>query len=139
MAFNKDKTIKPIFFGDINETFDESGSRFLALRKVQWAVDDAEPDESKAKLEIRKWVVTPEGEQANKGVAFLTDEGPSELAHVLIKHGFGDTKKLLLDLKERDDFKDAVDHMYDKETDTDGEFFDMRTSLLAEEPEEDDE
>jgi len=139
MAFNKDKTIKPIFFGDINETFDESGSRFLALRKVQWAVDDAEPDESKAKLEIRKWVVTPEGEQANKGVAFLTDEGPGELAHVLIKHGFGDTKKLLLDLKERDDFKDAVDHMYDKETDTDGEFFDMRTSLLAEEPEEDDE
>lgn len=138
MAFNTDKVIKPIFFGDINETFDERGSMYLALRKTQWVQEGQEPDESKAKFEIRKWMVTPEGEKANKGVAFLTDEGPGELAHVLLKNGFGDTKVLLLDLKSRDDFKDAVDHLYENETDTEGEYFDMRTALLSEEPEEDD-
>lgn len=138
MAFSTDKVIKPIFFGDINETFDERGSMYLALRKTQWVQEGQEPDESKAKFEIRKWMVTAEGEKANKGVAFLTDEGPGELAHVLLKNGFGDTKVLLLDLKSRDDFKDAVDHLYENETDTEGEYFDMRTALLSEEPEEDD-
>ena len=55
--FDKDKVIKPIMFGDINEIVDEKGSMFIALRKVQWVSDDKEPDESKAKLEIRKWLV----------------------------------------------------------------------------------
>ena len=136
MAFNSDKIIKPVFFGNINETFDERGSMYLALRKTQWVQEGQEPDETKAKFEIRKWMVTPEGEKANKGVAFLTENGPSELAHVLVKNGFGETKTILLDLKKREDFKEAVEHMYDGETDTDGEFFDMRTALLSEEPED---
>lgn len=138
MAFNNDKHITPVFFGSVNETFDERGSMYLALRKTQWVKEGEEPDESKAKYEIRKWMVSPEGDKPNKGTSFLTDNGPSELAHVLLKNGFGDTKECLLDLKSRDDFEDAVNHLYDKETDTDGEFFDMREALLSEKPSEDD-
>lgn len=137
MAFDKDKKITPVFFGSINETFDERGSMYLALRKTQWVREGQEPDESKAKYEIRKWVVGPDGDTPNKGTSFLTDNGPNELAHVLLKNGFGDTKQCLLDLKTRDDFKDAVKHMYDAETDTDGEFFDAREMLLKENPDED--
>lgn len=139
MAFDKDKKIKPVFFGNINETFDERGSMYLALRKTQWVREGQEPDESKAKYEIRKWMVGPDGETPNKGTSFLTDNGPSELAHVLLKNGFGDTKQCLLDLKSRKDFADAVKHMYDQETDTDGDFFDAREMLLKEKTEDEDE
>ena len=38
---------------DLDITFDELGSRFLALRKVQWVKNGNQPDESKAKLDRR--------------------------------------------------------------------------------------
>lgn len=131
--FDKDKVIKPIMFGDINEIVDEKGSMFIALRKVQWVSDDKEPDESKAKLEIRKWLVDADGEEkANKGVTFLTDEGPHELAKVLVKKGFGKTKEILKALKPRADFKDSVKNLFkdDDADNQDGDYFDMRTALL---------
>lgn len=135
--FDANTNIRPVFFEDLDAVFDEKGSTFISMRKTQWVKDGAEPDVNKAKLELRKWRVTDEGEKADKGFSFLTEQGPHELAKVLVSHGFGSTKDILLELKKRDDFKDAVDHMYDdEETSSDGEFFDMRTALLADDGEE---
>src|SRR5574344_1465180 len=131
--YNPNDTIKPVFFGNINEVFDEKGSAYIAIRKTQWVKNDNTPDESKAKLELRKWRTSDDGEKPDKGFSFLTDEGPHELVNVLLRNNFGHTKDVLKILKTRDDFKESVEHLYDKEEDKeDGSFFDMRDALLAE-------
>ena len=120
---------EPHVFG-LDVTFDELGSRFLALRKVQWVNKGEQPDESKAKIELRKWMVDKEGaERANKGFSFLTEEGPHELAKVLVHEGFGRTKDLLLELRERPDFIEAAKHLNESEESTDGEYFDIRSLI----------
>jgi hypothetical protein len=130
---------KPVMFGSINNVFDEKGSSFLAIRKVQWCKEDAEPDESKAKLEIRRWTLEDGKEKALKGCTFLTEEGPHNLVKALIEEGYGHTGEVLKELKHRDDFRDAVEHLNDEEDFGEGEFFDMRSVLLAEDGEEEDE
>ena len=50
----------------------------------------------------------------------------------LIDAGFGNTKEILLKLKERDDFKSSVETLYDTEDPGDGEYFDARELLLSE-------
>ena len=131
MAFDKNVSVKPIKFGSTDVTFDERGSSFLAMRRIQWCKDGDEPDESKARLELRKWIVDKDGtELANKGFSFLTDDGPHELARVLVKEGFGKTDKILEELVKRDDFKDAVNN-FGKEEDIESgdDYFDMRQLL----------
>ena len=121
-----------IRFGEDN-VFDEQGSTFLALRKVQWLITkdgekEAQPDESKAKLELRKWRIKPDGsEMADKGFSFLTEEGPHELAKTLINNGYGHTKDILEGLVKRDNFKDTVENF--NVPDNSGEFFDMRSLI----------
>lgn len=144
MAFDSNTNIRPVMFDGLDAIFDEKGSMFLSMRKVQWVKEGNEPDPSKAKLELRKWIVGPDGvEKANKGMTFLTEEGPHELAKTLVHHGYGKTKEILLELKGRKDFQESVNTLFDKDEDTgSGEYFDMRSALLAEddgEEEEDDE
>lgn len=144
MAFDSNTNIRPVMFDGLDAIFDEKGSMFLSMRKVQWVKEGNEPDPSKAKLELRKWIVGPDGvEKANKGMTFLTEEGPHELTKTLVHHGYGKTKEILLELKGREDFQESVNTLFDKDEDTgSGEYFDMRSALLAEddsEEEEDDE
>ena len=130
MAFDPNVSIRPVKFGELDMTFDEKGSTFLAMRMIQWVKDNEEPDESKAHLELRKWRVTNEGEErADKGFSFLTENGPHELAKGLIHEGYGKTKEILEELSTRDDFKDAVEHFGEDEDSTTGEYFDMRELL----------
>ena len=35
MAFDPNVSVRPIKFGDLDATFDEKGSTFLALRQIQ--------------------------------------------------------------------------------------------------------
>jgi hypothetical protein len=132
VIFMAEFTAEQHIFG-LDVTFDEAGSRFLAMRKVQW-IDKAkgeEPDESKAKLELRKYIIDKDGnEKANKGFSFLTEEGPHELARVLVHEGYGKTKEILNELKVRPDFIDAAKTLNDNEDSTEGEYFDIR-SLIA--------
>lgn len=131
MSFDKSVAIKPIIFGVTDNTFDEKGSSFLALRKVQWLKDGEEPDESKGKFELRKWMVDKDGKEIpNKGFSFLTDNGPSELAHLLVREGYGDTKTILTELVKRQDFKDSVNN-FNKSDNTEefDDYFDMRELL----------
>lgn len=120
-------------FKDYNVVFDEKGSTCGTLRKVQWIKGDAEPDESKAKLELRKIYNSPDGEKNGKGYTFSTEEGPSELVIGLIDSGFGNTKDIIEHTKERDDFVQAVQAIKFDDANVineDGEVFDMRDLLL---------
>lgn len=137
--FNSDKKIRPVLFDNLDAIFDERGSAFCSMRRVQWCGEDEEPNREKAKLELRRWRVTAEGEErADKGLVFLTDNGPHELAKTLVHYGYGNTKDILIELKSREDFKESVNHLFDKdELSSDGEYFDMRTALLSEEPGDD--
>lgn len=130
--FNK----RPYHFPGLDEIIDEQGSKYIAIRKTQWIADGEEPDESKAKIEIRRWTVT-EDKEFGKGFAFLTEKGPHELTNVLVKKGFGDTKEILSSIRKRDDFREAVENLNnnDDEESDDG-FFDMRSLLLDEDSED---
>ena len=135
MAFDPNVSVRPVKF-DVDATFDEKGSTFLALRQVQWCKDGEEPNIENARLELRKWRVQSDGtERADKGFAFLTPEGPHELARALVHEGYGHTGEILKELRTRDDFKESVEHINDEEPVGDGEYFDMR-SLMEELPEE---
>lgn len=136
MAFSNE-SIKPIFFDNLDAVFDEKGSTFITMRLTQWCKESEEPNREKAKLELRKYRVTPEGERADKGFSFLTDEGPHELAKVLVHEGYGHTKDILKELKTREDFKESVTHLFDEDESSDGEYFDMRDILLSDNDEED--
>ena len=128
--FDKNKVITPIIFDSPNVTFDEKGNTFLALRKIQWIDNPKKKDPEQAKLELRKWIVKDGEEIANKGFSFLTEDGPHELTHVLIREGYGKTKEIIKGIKDRLDFKDSVEHLYDDEVNSD-EYFDMRDALLS--------
>lgn len=88
----------------LNVVFDEvPGSSFLALRKLRWN------SSSPFKLDIRKWYTNAQGEEiAGKGVSFMTSEGPENLIQALLENGYGDTRKTLRGIKDRDDFAVAV-------------------------------
>lgn len=132
MAFDPNVSIHPVKFGDLDMTFDEKGSTFLAMRMIQWVKDNEEPDESKAHLELRKWRVTNEGEErADKGFSFLTENGPHELVKGLIHEGYGKTKDILEEVSHREDFKEAIEHFGEDEDSSDGEYFDMRELLKS--------
>ena len=135
MSYNKGEFNKKAhYFDDLNEIFDEQGSSFISMRRVQWVEEGEQPDREKSKLELRKYRVTDRGEFANGGFSFLTEDGPHELTKVLLHNGYGHTKDCLLELKQREDFKESVEHLYDSEEDSeDGEYFDMRDMLLADE------
>ena len=135
-----DTNLKYHVFKDYDIIFDEKGSKYGTLRKVQWVKEGKEPDEEKAKIEIRHMVNSQEGETFGKGYAFDTDEGPHELVEAMIDCGFGNTKEILRKLTKRDDFKDAVENFDSEDDELSGELFDMRDLLsLSIESEVDDE
>ena len=138
MGYNNDVSIRPIHFDNVDRIIDEKGSTFIALRLTQWCKEGQEPDKTKAKYELRKWRVGAEGERADKGVSFLTEEGLHEVPKAFIQEGFGHTKELLVELKKRDDFVESVNHLFDKEDESSGEYFDIRNILLSETVKEED-
>lgn len=126
-------------FKDYDIPFDEKGTTCGTVRLVQWVKDGAEPDESKAKIELRKIYTSGAEEKTGKGYTFSTPEGPGELAIGLIKAGFGDTKEILRAARTRDDFLEAAKTINDDPDEGgDGEMFDMRDLLLFEDSEEED-
>lgn len=126
-------------FKDYNIPFDEKSSSYGSVRKIQWVKEGNEPDESKAKVEIRKIYVNANGETVGKGYAFSTPEGPSELVVGMIGAGFGNTKDILKAVAQRKDFIEAAKTINDDEDEgNDGEMFDMRELLLSMNEEDED-
>ena len=126
-------------FKDYDINFDEKGTTCGTVRKVQWVKEGNEPDESKAKVEIRKVTMKDNEETALKGYAFATEEGPGELITGMIKAGFGDTKEILRAVRTRKDFMEAATTINEESDDSDsGEMFDMRKLLEGMDVEEED-
>ena len=97
------KEFKYTLHDDVNVVFDEKGNTFLALRKLTWG-DNVN---SIPKYDIRKWYVSPEGDEVvGKGVSFLTEDGPNNLTEALVAEGFGNTKVLLELINNRSDIDD---------------------------------
>ena len=107
----------------LDRVVEEKGSAFLALRKIAWGVgeDEEVEDEKDIKLDLRKYYSSGSGEKMNKGVSFMTEEGPSELVHILLEEGYGDTARCLEIIKDRANFKEAVTFVYDGPEGTDSE------------------
>lgn len=122
-----DSNIQYHIFKDYNIPFDEKAASCGTVRKVQWVKEGAEPDESKAKIEIRKITMKDNEEVRLKGYTFATPEGPGELVVGMIQAGFGDTKEILRATRKRPDFIESVKTI-DEDNDSDnGEMFDLRT------------
>lgn len=73
---------------DFDYTIDEKGNAFIALRKIDWNNNGTE------KLDIRKYYASEEGEKMQKGVSFLTEDGPNELTKILLETGYGDANEI---------------------------------------------
>lgn len=100
---------------DYDEVFDEKGNTFLSMRKLCWGEN---PDTDKAKFDMRKWYVNADGEESpHKGFSFLTEDGPDNLAKVLINNGFGHTKEILNGIKDRDDFQIELNNVMGPDSD----------------------
>ena len=78
------------------------GNTAVYFRMVDWN------DREAKRPEIRKWRISENGETPDKGVTFLTDDGPKNLAKAIIKKGFGETAEYIEALKDRDDFDDSL-------------------------------
>lgn len=104
MAFKKDGG--PIKFeikeDGINELIDEgTGNSSIMLREVGWNGRDP-------KLEIRKWIIDVDKETPMRGLSFITEQGPHTLTEVLTEKGFGNTEKIITNIKDREDFDDSL-------------------------------
>lgn len=129
--FDKSSSLQYHIFKDYNIQFDEKGTTCGTVRKVQWVKEGKEPDEEKAKIEIRHVTVNDSGETPLKGYAFSTPEGPGELIVGMIDAGFGNTKEILRAVRKREDFLDAANTINEDDDFGDGETFDMRDLLLG--------
>lgn len=95
---------------DYDKIFDDKGNTFLAMRKIQWGESD------KTYLDLRKWYCNADGEETpGKGFSFLTEEGPHELAKVLVENGYGHTDDIIDSIKNRDDFITSLVQCLNKE------------------------
>lgn len=86
---------------EVDEIIDEKGNTVILFRKLAWG-SGAE------KLELRKWYVDIDKETPSKGVTFLTEDGPHNLVHTFVRKGFGETERVLTELKSREDFEEAL-------------------------------
>lgn len=102
---------------DLDRVVEERGSVFMALRRIAWgyAQDDEVENPDDIKLDLRKYYATSTGERMNKGVTFISDDGAHELVHVMLEEGYGDSERCIEILKERPNFKEAVQAVYFKD------------------------
>ena len=108
MAINA-KDIHQTIIDGFDFTVDEGSNTFIALRKVKWS------ENGSPRLDLRKYMIDSNGNEViQKGVGFITEEGPHELARVLVEQGYGHTDELLKSLVNRDDFKPSLITILDK-------------------------
>lgn len=85
--FNKDKEFSYEVDPNFDYVLEERANTFIALRKIKWG------SQTKAKLDIRKYRATEEGEMMMKGCS-ITDEGANELTKILVEQGYGSDKEI---------------------------------------------
>lgn len=122
---------------EFDKIIDEKGNNTVNLRKLYWGEDS-----DKVRLDLRKWVQGDKEICTKHGFSFLTEEGPHNLTEVLVEEGYGRTKEIIEGLKNREDFRPALnvilgdgDEYYDDSVSTtvEEDYFDPREGLLLEE------
>lgn len=116
---------------NLDRIVDEKGSVFIALRKIAWGCGkDENPEDLNipVKLDLRKYYNTEQGERMDKGVSFLTEDGPNELTKVLLEEGYGNTSECLSVLLKRNDIEEAINTITNGET-NDAGYYDPRELL----------
>lgn len=73
---------------------DERGNTYLMMAKYKWF------GKGDFKLGIRTFYSTSDGERLGKGITFLTEEGPHELAKVLLEDGYGHPQEIAETLRK---------------------------------------
>lgn len=128
MAFKKNPGEFKYSFRGINRVVEERGNQFIRFAQIAWKGEDEECEPSDIKYDLRKYTTDSDGkERMLKGVSFLSEEGPNELTHILLEEGFGKTDKIIDIIKNRDDFKSAVESSYNVNiNDNDDGTFDLR-------------
>ena len=135
--------IRQTIIDNCDHVIDERNNTYISLRKVKWS------ENSDTKLDLRKYVTQTDGsERMMKGCSF-SEEAADELVHALLEEGYGDTRQVLLDIKERDNFPismvralsdddiDLVKKVFPdielpKTDEIDEEFYDIRRELGGE-------
>lgn len=118
-----------------NNVLSETGNSFLALRKIRWK------ETSDFKYDVRRYYIKDGKEIYGKGCS-LDNNACNSLALSLLKEGFGDTKEIINNIKDRDDFEQALVDSLDKsqleKTDIDlskvdpTEYYDPTTDIFEE-------
>lgn len=140
MAWKENSNIHQEIIDGFDHIIQEKGNTYVSLRKVRWS------ENSDVKLDLRKYVTNTDGsEKMMKGCSF-DEEGAHELTHVLTEEGYGDTRVILNNIKDRDDFKismvrslsdddkDLVQNIFPdlklpEPDEIDEEFYDIRSEL----------
>lgn len=105
MAF--ENPIKFTIKDNVDYLLDEKNNTFIALRKIAWG------DTEEGKMDIRRWYNNDEGEDTpGKGVT-LSNDACDELTLALLKENYGETEDVLTILKERKNFKSALNKLDD--------------------------
>jgi hypothetical protein len=94
-----DKKIYQEIIDEYDHVISETPNAYVSLRKVRWS------ETGDIKLDLRKYITRADGtEQMMKGCSFPEEAG-HELAAVLTETGYGDTRTILNNIKDRGDFK----------------------------------
>ena len=97
------------------QVFDEKGNGFLAMRYLAWkAPEEATPEDYR--IDMRRWYTQADGgERVDKGFGFMTEQGPHNLARILLEDGFGHTLEVLNAIKDREDFRPSLNRVLSKD------------------------
>ena len=111
-------------------TIDKKGNSFIALRKIKWGSSED------YKLDLRNYYTSAEGERMNKGISFLTEDGPNELTRVLLETGYGEPDEIIDTIKNnRPDILSSLEKLVNNSSEendeaSDDEYYDPREAIL---------
>jgi hypothetical protein len=100
MAWNSDKSISMEIEPDFDYIIEEGQNTSINLRRINW-------NGRGSKLDLRKWVYNGGSERAMKGIS-LSEEGADILTNTLVKLGYGSTRDIINNIKNRDDFNQSL-------------------------------
>ena len=100
MAWNSDKSISMEIEPDFDYIIEEGQNTSINLRRINW-------NGRGSKLDLRKWVYNGGSERAMKGIS-LSEEGADILTNTLVRLGYGSTRDIITNIKNRDDFDQSL-------------------------------
>ena len=94
--------ISQTIIDSFDHVLQERNNQYVSIRKVKWT------DDGDIFYDIRKYRTESDGsERILKGVS-LGEDGVNELTHVLTEEGFGDTRTIINNIKDREDFNASL-------------------------------